>query len=226
MKKVNIRQAFVDAVDQTDPTLMRFETQMFKWAKYIEKEIGSINGYPRAAKMYEVTGSIIELPDNCLEVLRVVAGDYEDDINVYYRDINQVLIQTTTQTDYIDGIDVDFIWKPLNATYVSEMFWEQIGNELNLVSDFTEQEITVIYNHLEKNDQGYYIVNDSHIDAITKYIVYMFGKKNLWNTFRSAKMLRTGAIEFVQDLKNDYNAAIRNSRAKDGAETPFETEQY
>jgi hypothetical protein len=226
MKKVNIRQAFTDAVDQTDPGLIRFEAQMFKWAKYIEKEIGSINGYPRAGKLYTVTGSTIVLPDNCLQVLRVVPGDYEDDINVYYRDINDVLIQTTEQTDYLDEVDIDYVWKPLDGQYISELFWEQIGNELNLVSTFTDQEITVIYNHLEKNDQGYYIVNDSHIDAITKYIVYMFGKKNLWNNFKSAKMIRTGAIEFVRELKRDYNIAIRNSRAEDGAETPFETEQY
>lgn len=226
MKKVNIRQAFTDAVDQTDPGLMRFEAQMFKWAKYIEKEIGSINGYPRAGKKYTVTGSTVVLPDNCLQVLRVVPGDYEDDINVYYRTINDVLIQTSVQQDYLDGIDREYIWKPLAGEYVSELFWEQIGNELNLVSTFNGQEITLIYNYLEKNEQGYYVVNDSHIDAITKYIVYMFGKKNLWNNFKSARMIRAGAMQFVEGLKRDYSAAVRNSRAEDGAETPFETEQY
>ena len=54
----------------------------------------------------------------------------------------------------------------------------------------------------------------------------MFGKKNLWNNFKSAKMIRAGALEFVRELKRDYNTAVRNSRAEDGAETPFETEQY
>ena len=226
MKKVNIRQAFIDAVDQTDSTLMRFEAQMFKWSKYLEKSIGSINGYPRAGKKYTVTGSTIVLPDDCLQVLRVVPGDYEEDINIYYRTINDVLVQRTTQTDYLDGIDLDLLWKPLEGSYVNELFWEQIGNELNLVSTFTAQEITLIYNKLEKNNEGYYIVNDSHIDAITKYIIYMFAKKNLWNSFKSVKMLRVGAMEFVKDLKRDYNIAIRNARALDGAETPFETEQY
>ena len=226
MKKANIRQAILDAIDQTDPTLMRYEAQMMKWSKYIEKEIGSVNGYPRAAKLYEVTGSTIILPDDCLQVLRVVAGDYEDDINVYYRTWNDALIQTTTQTEYLDGVDIDWIWKPVDARYINEMFWEQVGNQLNLISTFTEQEITIIYNHLETNDQGYYLVNDSHLDAITKYIIYMFSKKSMWNNFKSAKMLRAGAMEFSRELKRDYHASIRNARAADGKETPFETEQY
>ncbi len=226
MKKVNIRQSFIDAIDQTDPTLMRFEAQMFKWSKYIEKNIGSVNGYPRAGKKYTVTGSTIVLPDECLQVLRVVPGNYEDDINIYYRTINDVLIQTTTQTDYLDGADIDYLWKPLEGSYVKSLFWEQIGNELNLVSTFTAQEITLIYNKLEKNDEGYYIVNDSHIDAITKYLIYMFAKKSIWTNFKSAKMLRAGAMEYVNELHRDYSVAVRNARAEDGKETPFETEQY
>ena len=54
----------------------------------------------------------------------------------------------------------------------------------------------------------------------------MFGKKKNWKTFGGEKMLRAGAMEFVKDLKRDYHSAIRNARAEDGAETPFETEQY
>lgn len=226
MKKANIRQAIIDAIDQTDPSLIRFEGQMMKWSRYIEKEIGSKNGYPRAAKLYEVTGSIIDLPDDCLHVLRIVVGDYEDDINAYYKVWNDLLIQTTTQTDYLGGESIDYVWVPANTMYVNAMFWEQIGNQINLISEFTAQEITVIYNHLEKNNEGYYVVNESHLDAITKYIIYMFAKKNLWNTFKSAKMIRTGSLEYTRELKVDYNSAVRNARAEDGKETPFETEQY
>lgn len=226
MKKVNIRQSFIDAVDQTDPSLMRFEGQMMKWATYIEKEIGSINGYPRAGKLYTVTGSTIVLPDNCLQVLRILAGDYEEDLNAYYRSANYNMIQTSTQVGYADGIDIDYVWIPANVTAIPEMFWEQIGNEVNLIATYTNQEVTVLYNHLEKNDQGYYIVNESHLDPITKYIKYNFANKNLWRTFKSEKLLRASSMEFTKDLRREYHVAIRNARAEDARETPFETEQY
>lgn len=226
MKKVNIRQGILDAIDQTDPSLMRFEAQMMKWSRWVEKSIGSKNAYPRAGKAYELTGSVIELPDNSLQVLAVLIGDYEEDLNAIYRTVYGTQIQTTTQTDYLDGRDIDYIWQSLNATLVPETFWEQVGNELNLISEYTETTITVIYTHLEKNDQGYYIVNESHIDAISKYIIYMFSKKNLWRIFKSEKLLRASSIELSKEYKRDYHAAVRNARAEDGAETPFETEQY
>ena len=128
MKKVSIRQAIVDAIDETDPSANRYEAQMIKWAKYIEREIGSLNAYPRYAKLYEVTGHTIELPDNCLQVLAVIPGDYEDDVNAYYKTIEDSLIQTYETTVGENSTEMEFVLKPLNATFLNKLFWEQVGN--------------------------------------------------------------------------------------------------
>ena len=51
-------------------------------------------------------------------------------------------------------------------------------------------------------------------------------KKYYWKIFKSGTLLRQGHIATVKDLKADYSIAIRNARAEDGKETPFEKEQY
>ena len=69
MKRVPIRQALINAVEQSEEQLGRYMNQMLKWAKYIEKEIGSLNGYPVKSKAIIVSGSIVDLPDDCYEVI-------------------------------------------------------------------------------------------------------------------------------------------------------------
>ena len=42
MKRVSIRLATINAIEQSDENLSRYPNQMLKWAKYIEQEIGSL----------------------------------------------------------------------------------------------------------------------------------------------------------------------------------------
>jgi hypothetical protein len=51
----------------------------------------------------------------------------------------------------------------------------------------------------------------------------MIAKKYLWNSFKSAKMLRANEMQLVESYKRDYNVAIRDARAQDQKESPIDT---
>lgn len=221
MKRVSIRQAMLDAIDQTGPSLGRYPNKLLKWAKYIEREIGSLNGYKFKSVLYTVTGSIITLPDDCYRVKCILRGDWVDIANAHYRDISTLPIVIDEVSD-----DLIYAWMPEETTYINPMAWEEIGDTLHLINEYNDTEITLVYQYIETDADGFWMVNESHLDAIMKYLIYNIAKIERWKVFKSEKMLRSGHQIMVKDLERDYNIAIRHARAEDGRETEFERQQY
>lgn len=227
MKRLSIRQAIINAAEETDANLTRYPVQAMKWAKYIEREIGSDLGYKVKSKTITLTGSYIDLPNDCYQVMMVIPGNYENEVNMQYRTMVDVIVQedTIAGADVYDR-DLTKLWIPANVTLVNELFWEEIADQLHMIADYEDQDMTLIYKYIETDDKGYWIVNESHIDAITKFVIYKYAMKFRWSLLKSDKMLRQGHLLMVEDLKRDYNQAVRHARAEDGKESPFETEQY
>jgi hypothetical protein len=224
MKKVSIRQPILDAIEETDVDVGRNMPLLLKWAKRCEISIGSALGYKRRSKAYTVTGGEITLPDECLTVFSVLYGDYEDVVNAFYKDYEDALIQSDAREEDIS--ELDWQWRPMESYVIAPAIWEQYGNVLNLIDDFDEQEITIQYSYLEQDDRGYYLVNESHVEAIKKFIILMVAKKYGWSIFKSGKLYRNSHQAMVIQLDNEYKHAMRNARATDGAESEFEKQQY
>jgi hypothetical protein len=227
MKRVGINLAFEDAIESTEQGLSRFPIQMLKWGKYIERAIGSKRGYKVKAKTFTVTGCSIELPDDFYAVIGIYLGDYEDECNVRYKDINvPSLSEDIRNNEDVYDRDLTFTWQPLNTTWVDEILYEEYGSELQFVNEYNDQKITLVYSYNEKDLKGNWIVNESHIMAISKYIQFRYAQKFRWKMFKSDKLLRSGHKMVLQDLETEYNREIRNARALDGAENSYERNQY
>lgn len=222
MKKVSIKQAIVNAVDETDSSLMRFEIQALNWAKYIEGQIGSHNGYKIASKSFTVDGEKMTVPENCIRIHRILWGNYEDQISSYYKDS---YLSTIQQDNYSEESVIVKLWSPAEAPSVADVLWEQYGNVLQFMHEMNGREITIIYSTIEADNDGYWLVNETHIPAITDYILYKFAKKRLSRTLNSDKMLRQNEIVNIRDMKQQYEVSIRNARANDQAESEFERNQ-
>lgn len=221
MKKVSIRQGILDAIDDTDEQMGRYPNLLLKWAKYIEKSIGSANGYSVKNKLYTITGSMLTLPDDCYMVVGVIPGDVSDVLNIQYRDLRNPIVQIDEVTS-----EITYVWAPENTTWVNPMLWEEIGNELHLISEYNETVMTLVYKFIQTDDKGFWLVNESHIEAIKKYIIYMMAYKFRWKIFKSDKLLRPGHVDTLKSLERDYNIAVRSARAEDGRESEFERVQY
>lgn len=221
MKKVSIRQAILDAIGDTDEQMGRYPNQLLKWAQYIEKEIGSALGYPIKNELQTITGCYLTLPADCYKVIGVIPGDHSEELNIQYRDLKNPLVN-------IDEVsaEITYVWIPENSIWINQTFWEEIGDELHLIKEYEDQLMTLVYKYIPIDLKGYWLVNESHIDAIKKYLIYMMAYKFRWKMFKSDKLLRQGHIETLRDLKNDYNIAVRSARAEDGRESEFERVQY
>ena len=224
MKRISMRQAFVNAIDETDPTLTRYENQAMKWGKYIEREIGSYSGQRLQAKAYTVEGSVIMLPDNCLHVLEVIHGDFEEQVNKFYQNSFELAVNEDVR-EINDQVEVK-LWSPMDQYVVPRMQWEQFGDQLELTTNMNGRTVTLFFMGIEVDSQNYWMVNQSHVKAITDYMIYMFAKKHLWRSLKSEKMIRQTEIVNLRDLKFIYEASIRNARAQDGNETEYERRRY
>ena len=220
MKRVSIRQAILDAIDQSDDQIGRYMNQLLKWAKYIEREIGSLNGYPIKSKLFAVTGTIINLPDDCYQVIAVLRGNWVDSTNAHYHQIGNAPIQIDHVTD-----EISHIWLPLESTRINKYFWEEIGGTLQLINQFNGQELTLVYQYIETDINGFWTVNESHLDAITKFLLYRIAMKYRWRILKSERLLRSSHHEMVRELERDYNIAVRHARAEDGKWSEFERAQ-
>jgi hypothetical protein len=222
MKKLSMRQAILDAIDETDEQTGRFPNQLLKWGKYIEKEIGSALGYSIKSQLFTLTGCYLTLPDDCYHVIGVFPGDHSTEFNTQYRDMRIPLLYN------IDDVsdEIQYVWCPENTTWISPLFWEEIGNELHMINEYEDMIMTLVYHHIDIDVKGYWYVNESHIAAIKKYMIYMMAKKYGWKIFKSDKLLRSSHFEMIKELKQDYSHAIRNARAEDGKESEFERQQY
>lgn len=219
MKKLSIIQAILDAIDETDGSITKHMNTLIKWSKKCEKSIGSLNGYPVKAVLETVSGASIACRDDCYRVLSVIMGDYTDELNIRYADIGGVVVHVENISDN----DLEYVWGDLSYPRIPKLLWEEVGNIISLAEQYDSQQVTVVYQYIQTDAKGYWIVNESHIEAIKKYLIYMISKKFLYRNFRSSKLSRNIDFAIVKDYKSDYSTAIRNARAEDQQESPLDT---
>ena len=219
MKRVSIREALTMAIDDSVPGIARHQNLMLKWAKKAERGIGSALGYKVKSKTINVTGSYLDLPEDCHSIIGVYPGDYEDQANIQYDALGYVRVEEDT----IEGADVydrdlTRYWVPVEVSWFYEHHYEEIGNQLHLIGDFTAEDFTLVYRYNETNINGDWIINESHIEALSLFIQYKYAQKFRWKFFLGDKLLRAGHNSFINELDFKYNQSIRGARAEDGAE--------
>jgi hypothetical protein len=227
MKKITIRQAILDAIDETDDTIARHMNTLLKWAKYCEKAIGSVNGYPFKSALFTVNQGEITMPDDCYTCCMIVPGDYTSEINLRYIDQKLVMVNVEDFLDFtphdLEMHDVEFIWSDLSYKVIPKALWEEIGDKVNLIDQYEGQQVTMVYQYIQTDDKGYWLVNESHMEAIKKHLIYMISKKYLYSSFRAGRMTRNNDMQMVQSYKIDRDQSIRNARALDNQENPINT---
>lgn len=224
MKKLSLIQPILDAIDETDGTVSKHMNQLIKWAKYIEKEIGTKTGYPYKSSLVTITGALIDQPDDCYRVKTLLPGNHTDRLNLAYLNQGARMISVDNRVDNLnDSMDLEYVWQELTVWPINRVLWEEVGDKISLADEYVNQQMTIIYQYIETDEKGYWKINDSHSEAIKRYLIYMIAKKYLFKNFKSSKMTRNGDMNFVADLKRDYNIAIRNARAEDNKESPIDT---
>jgi len=212
MEKVKLNQAILEFIENTDDIDARQIMVLEKWAKKCEKAIGSYFGYRPKSFLSVVDKNEIPLPDDCAKLIDVFYGDQTDKLlDIFFRNLEDPLIRESEI-----GVDL-FLWSSLEAYLVAKILWQVHGNVIIVDSEFDEEQVTLAYLAYDTDEHNNIIINESHIDAIWKYLKHMVAERDTWKIFRSEnKLLRQSHLEYIKHLKFERNMAIRNARAIDG----------
>lgn len=223
MKKVSIKQAIIDAIEMSEPAMGRHMNFLIKKAKYIEKAIGSNLAHPVKASNVKVTGCELDVPDDCFAVMAVLRGSYADQCNAAF--LSHGTILTVEYDEDIDPPET-FTWIPLEVPYIRRTLWREYGNSIHLVDQFKDEYLTLIYQKIETDPEGMWLVSESHIDAIMKFLIHQYAKKFQFKKMMSEKMVRDNYLQQLAGYERDYSIAVRSARADDAREFPYRTEGY
>lgn len=222
MEKVKLKQAILEFIENTDDVDARQMVVLEKWAKKIEKGIGSYFGYKPKTSLSAVDENEIPLPEDCAGLIDVFYGDQTDKLlDIFFRNLEDPLIRESEI-----GVDL-FLWSSLEAYLVAKILWQIHGDVIIVDSEFDEKEVTLAYLAYDTDKHNNIIVNESHIDAIWKHLKYMSAEKDTWKIFKSEnRLLRRSHLEYIAHLKSERNRAIRNARAIDGEPGSRERQQF
>ena len=223
MKKVSVKQAIIDAIELSEPGMGRHMNFLIKKAKYIEKKIGSNLAHPVKAVLAHVTACQVDIPNNCYAIMCVLRGDYADRCNAAFMSHD-----TTLMVEYDEDIDPPetFTWIPLELPYVRRMLWREYGDSIHMVDQLNDEDVTIVFQEIETDPQGMWIVSESHIDAIMKFLIHQYAKKFQFKAMMSDKMVRNNYLQILAGYEREYSIAVRNARSEDTREFPYRTAGY
>jgi hypothetical protein len=226
MKRSSIKQAIVNLVEETDSSVTRNIPLLIKWATRLESRIGTLKGYKLKCSMAEAIQGTIKLPDDCIELHKIYAGDHTEDIINFYRDMFYKDLPADDPYPFDAYDESDMVWSTLQTVSFMPIIWDDWGDEVHLMNDYTGEEFTLWYSSIELDQEGYPIVNESHIEAIKMYLKFKLAERKLWHKFSSDKMIRQNELGYIGDLRSSYRREVRNARAEDNTETEYERNQY
>lgn len=223
MKKVSVKQAIVDAIEMSEPGMGRHMNFLIKRSKYIEKKIGSNLAHPVKALSVHVSGCQVGIPNNCYAIICVLRGNYEERCNAEFMSHGNTLM-----VEYDEDIDPPetFTWIPLELPYIRRTLWREYGDSIHMVDEFDDEDVTIIYQEIQTDPDGSWIVSESHIDAITKFLIHQYAKKFQFKAMMSDKMVRNNYLQILAGYERDYSIAVRNARSEDARDFPYRTEGY
>jgi hypothetical protein len=171
-KKVSIKRAVQQALDDLgieENTLV----PVFKiWAADAENEIGSFTQYKKKNYVLDVCQCRATLPCEAKAVLATMLGDHGCDCDLKF---NQVQLAINTSQ------------LPFNLTYEfniggpacrRDLSWKIQNNELVFDENYHNQKVTVQLLIQEVDEEGWMLINENHVRAISSYIEYMYMKRS------------------------------------------------
>ena len=144
-----------------------------RWAADAEKNgIGSHYSYTKQIEVLTIENCTVELPVNATYVQYVVLGDYGcecvDLFDVINRSIPSLTGFNTDNTFLIVDANGD------QSCSQSSIKWTVQNGKLIFRKDYKGEKITVQYLGLERDQQGFPMVMENHVEAIVEYIMYKY----------------------------------------------------
>ena len=191
---------------------------LIRWATEADRKIGSYYDYERKVEVLKVTDCKVEVPLGAVHVIAIIMGDNGCDCDLFFK--NNYSMTKTTLT--LSETEV-FYWTD-GSIFPSDVNWEIQNNNIIFESNFDGQYVTVFYLSYCLDKDGFVLVNENNIEAISLYLKLKLSELERWREMKSKKY--TGFLNtIINDLRTQTRMAIMQARAESGKPTPSQQER-
>lgn len=217
-KKVSIRLAVQDALDKMGADGTRDVPVFTSWAVTADSKIGSFYAYKPDIMVINVSECRAELPCGVVAVLGILIGDHgcacDLKFNTLFSSFNSMLshidFDPTSGFVVMDGVGG-------GSPSCSDAKYYIQDNSLVFSNKINAEKITIKVLRYQMDDDGFPLVNENHIDAISQYILYNAALRTRWKP--RADRMPEGAIK---DMFYEWGRKCRDARADDADPSPSE----
>lgn len=205
-KLVSIKNAVQDTFEDTGIDITKDIPVFTRWAVKAEREIGSYYSYRIKRAVLTVDECRVKLPCDAVSVQVVINGDQGSDCTDLFDSCN-ILGQTVGSTVASTFLVVDATLG-LNSPFFSNVRWDIQNDYLVFKSNLDGNKVTIQYLGLETDCDGFPLICENHLEAITEYIMYKYCVRS---RFSANKMeIGDAKMHFAE-----WNRLCSHSRAMD-----------
>ncbi len=212
-KLVSIKSAVQDTFEDTGIDITKDIPVFTRWAVNAEKEIGSFYSYRKKTSVLTINQCRAKLPCDAMSVQIVVSGDQGCDCaDLFNRcsllgDNSFPVTPLTTFSNLNSFLIIDSTLG-LNNLCFGNISWSIQNDNLVFNQNLDGQKVTIQYLGLETDCDGFPMICENHLEAITEFIMY---KYCIRSRFSSMKMdLGDTKLHFAE-----WNRLCSHARAMD-----------
>lgn len=178
-KLVSIKSAIQDTFEDTGIDISKDIPVFTRWAIRAEKEIGSFYSYRKKRAVLTIENCRAKLPCDAMIVQLVITGDHGCDCEDLFNSCgfigsNSTLLSAQSifsNTNSFLVVDSTF---GINNLSFSNINWDIQNDYLIFKSNYNGGKVTIQYLGLESDCDGFPLVCENHLEAITEFIMYKY----------------------------------------------------
>ncbi len=206
-KLISIHDAVYNAFQDTGVDVATMTPVFMRWAIYAEKQIGSIYGWKKLNAVLTGKGCRVSLPTDCMSIQRVVFGDFGCNCDSLMDSCGlwaaqNWAIQNLDNGPFIQNGGDMFLMIDLDPSQPQSISWGLCGNPYEIQDNslvygrsVDKQKVTIRYLGYEKDCDGFLLINENHIEALTSYIKWQYAnltrytpsKMDIWDVTNNKK---------------------------------------
>jgi hypothetical protein len=209
MRLTSVKNSVFNALDDMGIEYTNDQPTFMRWAIDAAKLIGGYLSYVNKISVLDVNHCMAKLDPSVVSIKKVILGDLGCECDNLFSKAGQGIKWSKGE-----NIDTAFmvVDMPTSEPVMSSVKWAVQDGSILLKGDY-KGKITVLTLNIKEDCDGWPLVSDNSIMAITNYILYMYAKRS-----RFGKPGKKMEITDVRDLKRDWLDSKLEARGNDLAD--------
>jgi hypothetical protein len=218
-RKVSIKIPVFQFIEDIGLDKTRMTPLLKRWCVEADRDIGSYYAYKRKICVLDVNECTAELPCSAVGVLAWINGDHGCDCGLLFKSCYQTGIASGYATTGLNGFEFVDVVGHQGSCQCIPVGWEIQNNNIVFNKKFpADSKITVQYLGYEEDAEGFPLINENHLTAMSAHMEWRLAKQSRWKP-----TLKTQNENAIKEMERTWNKKCRQARADDAQ--PSESER-